>query len=196
MNEALQLYENEEKVASIHGYSYPVKRTLPPTFFLKGADCWGWGTWKRAWSQVDWDAPGLLRQMQQRRLQREFNFNNSIAYTRMLKNQIGGKIDSWAITWYAYTFLAGMYTLYPYPSLVKNIGHDNSGTHTGYSGRWGKTVADHPIPLESIPVEECPEARKAFEEFFRSFRSPAGLAVRLWNKLLSLRSVSRHTHST
>ena len=36
MNEALDLYEKEEKVISIHGYVYPVKRTLPETFFIKG----------------------------------------------------------------------------------------------------------------------------------------------------------------
>lgn len=46
MNRALELYKNETDVISIHGYIYPVKEALPETFFLKGADCWGWATWK------------------------------------------------------------------------------------------------------------------------------------------------------
>jgi GT2 family glycosyltransferase len=49
MNEALMLYENEKDVVCIHGYIYPVKQKLPDTFFLRGADCWGWATWKHGW---------------------------------------------------------------------------------------------------------------------------------------------------
>lgn len=49
LNEALDLYQNEEKVISVHGYIYPVKQVLPETFFLRGADCWGWATWQRGW---------------------------------------------------------------------------------------------------------------------------------------------------
>ena len=43
MNKALDIYKNDDMVASIHGYIYPVKKALPETFFLRGADCWGWG---------------------------------------------------------------------------------------------------------------------------------------------------------
>jgi GT2 family glycosyltransferase len=35
MNDALECYENEDKVISIHGYCYPIS-VLPETFFLKG----------------------------------------------------------------------------------------------------------------------------------------------------------------
>ena len=41
MNEALSLYEDEERVISVHGYIYPIKKSLPDTFFIKGADCLG-----------------------------------------------------------------------------------------------------------------------------------------------------------
>ena len=44
MNDGLNTYRDSEKVASIHGYLYPVKATLPETFFIKGADCLGWAT--------------------------------------------------------------------------------------------------------------------------------------------------------
>src|SRR3989338_4006387 len=49
MNDGLDFYENDDRVISIHGYIYPIKEKLPPTFFIKGADCWGWATWKRGW---------------------------------------------------------------------------------------------------------------------------------------------------
>ena len=40
MNDALNLYECEEKVISIHGYIYPLSEKLPSTFFLRGTDYW------------------------------------------------------------------------------------------------------------------------------------------------------------
>ena len=45
MNEALEKYADDERVASSNGYVYPVDQPLPEAFFLPGADCWGWATW-------------------------------------------------------------------------------------------------------------------------------------------------------
>ena len=128
MNDALELYENEDKVISIHGYMYPVKEQLPETFFLRGADCWGWATWKRGWDLFEPNPHKLLNQFD-RELKKKFNFNNSFPFHKMLKNQALGKIDSWAIRWYASAFIKNKLTLYPGESLLKNIGMDNSGTH-------------------------------------------------------------------
>ena len=44
MNDGLNYYRDEEQVISIHGYIYPFDAKLPETFFLRGADCWGWAT--------------------------------------------------------------------------------------------------------------------------------------------------------
>ena len=60
MNEALSLYEDEERVISVHGYIYPIKKSLPDTFFIKGADCLGWGTWKRGWDLFNSNGSELL----------------------------------------------------------------------------------------------------------------------------------------
>ena len=64
MNEALEYYENEDRVISIHGYIYPVKKELPNTFFMKGADCWGWATWKRGWDLFEHDGKKLLQELE------------------------------------------------------------------------------------------------------------------------------------
>ena len=63
MNNALVKYENEEKVISIHGYIYPIKNKLPETFFIKGADCWGWATWKRGWDLFEPNGQKLLDEL-------------------------------------------------------------------------------------------------------------------------------------
>ena len=57
MNEALDFYNNEEMVGCIHGWNYPLdtRKAINDTFFLLGADCWGWATWRRAWRYFEHD---------------------------------------------------------------------------------------------------------------------------------------------
>ena len=71
MNEALDFYEKEEQVISIHGYIYPVKQKLPETFFIKGADCWGWATWKRGWDLFCSDGKYLLKEIEKQAAKRD-----------------------------------------------------------------------------------------------------------------------------
>jgi len=63
MNNALNVYENDDMVASIHAYVYPIKDSLPETFFIRGVDCQGWGTWKRGWKIFEPDGQKLLSEI-------------------------------------------------------------------------------------------------------------------------------------
>jgi len=170
MNEALDMYENADDVISIHSYFYPVKTKLPETFFLKGADCWGWATWKISWELFESDAQVLLNQIKEKKLEFEFDYNGTTNNFKMLKNQISRKVDSWAIRWYASAFLNNKLTLYPGRSLLNNIGADGAGTHTKKTKIYKTPLAGKPVLLEKIPVEENPKAKKAVENFFKKAR--------------------------
>ncbi len=73
----------------------------------------------------------MLDELKSRKLEKEADFNNSYGFTQMLKDQIKGKNNSWAVRWYMSAFLKDMLTLYPGKSYVQNIGNDDSGTHCG-----------------------------------------------------------------
>ena len=173
MNEGLTLYEKNKKVASIHGYVYPIKdiknKIKSNTFFIKGADCWGWATWKRAWINFDSDGKRLLQTLKNKKKIKEFNFNNNYNYFKMLSDQINNKNDSWAIRWYASCFLKNMYTLYPVSSFVKNIGIDKSGQNSKLdllnlgNKKFNKTY----YRIKKEKVLESLIARKLFEDFFK-----------------------------
>lgn len=168
MNEALEIYKDEEKVVSIHGYIYPIK-DLPETFFIRGADCWGWATWKRAWFLFEPDGQKLLRKLKEKNLQKEADFNNSYGFTKMLKDQINGKNDSWAVRWYMSAFLEDKLTLYPGKSFVQNIGFGDEATHTKGEITFFKTeLIEYFTPLRKIEVKEDLVARKKIEDFLRS----------------------------
>jgi hypothetical protein len=185
MNEALSIYRDNERVISIHGYVYPTKGTLPDTFFIRGADCWGWATWKRGWEHFEKDSNKLIREIEDRNLAYEFDVDNSFAYFEMLKQQAAGKISSWAIRWHASAFLKDLLTLYPGVSLVENIGNDGTGTHCGDSDMYSVKLSQAmPSSIGKIPIEESQIGRAEFIKYFRSIRPT--LFFKIKNRLKSL----------
>lgn len=172
MNEALDLYFNNEKVISIHGYFYPIENIeqFPETFFIRGADCWGWATWKRGWDLFEPSGQKLLDSIKAKGLQKDANFNNSYNYVGMLKDQINDKNDSWAVRWYISAFLKDKLTLYPKVSFVKNIGNDGTGTHKSKNIQFLTKKLSNGVVLtndEGLVLENA-DARKYIEKYFRS----------------------------
>jgi hypothetical protein len=184
MNDALEFYKDEERVVSIHGYLYPLRASLPETFFLRGADCWGWATWKRGWDLFEPDGRKLLKELKERNLQKRFDLNGAHPYTRMLKWQARGALDSWAIRWHASAFLAEKLTLYPGVSLINNIGFDTSGTHSYLAtDDFEVALAQKPIALKAIPLAENERAVQEFENYFRSVNSLRNLLRKILARL-------------
>lgn len=173
MNEGLELYKNDNKVASIHAYVYPTQKKLPETFFIQGADCWGWATWKRAWDIFNSNTQELLDEIVKKKLQRKFDFDYTYPYVDMLKDQINGKVNSWAIRWYASAFLKDMYTLYPGQAMAKQIGMDGVGaTHSGKTDIYNVELRMTPISLKQIhDIKNSPEGYEAFKSFFKKIQS-------------------------
>ncbi len=175
MDEALERFAEDERVASIHGYMYPVRESLPPAFFLRGADCLGWATWARAWRLFEPDGAKLLAQLRERRLTRAFDFDGSYPFTRMLRRQVEGKNDSWAIRWHASVFLAGKLTLHPGRSLVRHMGADAAATNCAGVDYLEVEMLGEAPPLDGVPVRHDEAAAAVIARFFRRMR---------WRRLL------------
>jgi hypothetical protein len=173
VNAALDAYADEERVISIHAYSYPVARSLPETFFLRGADCWGWATWSRGWALFEPDGAKLLDQLEQRNLTRTFDFDGAYSYTQMLRDCIAGRNDSWAIRWYASAFLRDKLTLYPGSAQVRNIGADGSGTHVSRTDLFDNADWGRDLRVGGIPVAASEPARQAFAAYLRRLQRPS-----------------------
>lgn len=167
MNDALLRYRDEPRVGSVTGYRYPVKASLPETFFIRGADCWGWATWRDRWQVFNPNGSELLEQLRARDLTHAFDFDGTMPFTRMLEDQIAGRNDSWAVRWHASCFLRDMLILYPGRSLVHNIGQDGSGTHGRGDSAYDVALEHNAVTVGAIALEENQPARAAFCEFFR-----------------------------
>lgn len=167
MNEALQVYEDEPRVGHVQACDFTQDPSLPDTFLIKWTGSWGWATWQRAWKHFNPDGASLLRQLEERRLTRTFDFNGKYGFTRMLRRQVEGKNNSWAIRWNASLFLKGILSLNVGRSLVSNQGFDGTGTNCGGGGLYASNLHMQPLEVSRIsPIEENILARKAFEHYY------------------------------
>lgn len=156
MNQCLELYEDSANVASVIGYSYPLDHGLPDTFFLRGAACWGWSTWKSKWKNFECDAEVLLEKFTHI-TKHKFNHYSHFDYFKMLELQAMKKIDSWGIRWHASTFLNGLYSLYPRRSFVHNIGMDGTGVHSIKTKAFDTEIEQKLPNIEKISIEQKKE---------------------------------------
>jgi len=166
MNEALAKYFDATEVISIHGYCPPVDYKKADTFFIKGADCWGWATWKRGWDQMNYDPVDLKNKIERSGKKYEFDYWGTYPYFQMLEDLIDKKVDSWAILWYASAFVNNKLTLYPSYSLIKNTGTDDSATHKQDKNFMNTDILQQPVKIESIPLEETKEAKVLMSKYF------------------------------
>ncbi len=168
MNEALETYQDEPRVGHIQACDFTQDPSLPETFLIKWTGSWGWATWRRAWKLFNPDGRALLNELEQRHLTREFDFGGAYRYTRMLRRQVKGLNDSWAIRWNASLFLADVLSLNVGRSLVQNGGFDGSGTNCGGGGLYASTLRADPLPVRRIsPIEEDLAARRALARYYR-----------------------------
>lgn len=185
MNDALDTYADEPRVGHIQAYDFTQNPRLPETFLIKFTGSWGWATWQRAWQHFNPDGQYLLNELHRRHLTRRFDFNGKYGFTRMLRRQVEGKNNSWAIRWNASLFLQDILSLNVGRSLVQNEGFDGSGTHCGADNLYEARLYKERLRVEKIsPVTENLEARKIFERYYARTNSLWAKGMRRLQSLL------------
>ena len=185
MNDALDTYADEPRVGHIQAYDFTQNPRLPETFLIKFTGSWGWSTWQRAWQHFNPDGQYLLNELHRRHLTRRFDFNGKYGFTRMLRRQVEGKNNSWAIRWNASLFLQDILSLNVGRSLVQNEGFDGSGTHCGADHLYEARLYKERLRVEKIsPVTENLEARKIFERYYARTNSLWAKGMRRLQSLL------------
>lgn len=131
MNDALNYYEQDKQIWSVTGFSFALKslQSYPFDVYLSyRANSHSWGTWLDRWETVDWEVKDFASLKYSLKKRKHFNRGGNDLY-RMLRHQMRGERDSWAIRFCYSQSKQNKYTVYPKISLIKNIGFDGSGTH-------------------------------------------------------------------
>ena len=179
MNDALETYKDEPKVGHIQACDFTQDPSLPDTFLIKWTGSWGWATWDRAWKHFNPNGQELLHELEARKLTHTFDFNGKYGFTRMLRRQIEGKNNSWAIRWNASLFLKDILSLNVGRSLVQNEGFDGSGTNCGGGRLYASHLYLNHLPITKIsPIEENKEARQVFSRYYGRTNSFWAKAIR------------------
>ncbi len=166
MNDALNLYKEEEKVMHISGYMYPNKDNLPETFFFNVPLCWGWATWQRAWSNFNEDGVNLWKTIASDKDWNTFNKFGGDYLQFQLAFNIVGKMKTWFIKWHASLFLLDAFSLFPQQSLVKNIGFDRSGEHSEENDAYKVDMTEF-INVSNVTLIENELAKKIICDFYK-----------------------------
>lgn len=150
MNEALEIYKDDEQVMHISGYMWPHRYRLTETFFYPvpypGG---GWATWARAWQHYSDDAEALFHYWKER--WEEFNLFGGDYLQKQLVANYHGEMNTWFIKWHAVMLQRKGLTLYPRQSLTNNIGFDSLATNCYQTNMFD---IDH--LAESIKVKRKP----------------------------------------
>lgn len=131
MNQALDFYENDERIFAISGYTgnLPSLEKLEDEGYLSyRPSSWGWATWKREWIKNDWKVKDFDAFIQNKNAIKTFN-RGGIDMTRMLKHCIEGKNHSWAIRWSYTMYKLDKYCFYPKISKIQNVGFGEEATN-------------------------------------------------------------------
>lgn len=143
MNHALDYYQNNPHIFSVSGYTFPFKKPLDYTYdnyIISRGSSWGWASWQDRWETVDWAVTDYDTFLANKSIRKSFAESGS-DLVDMLKRQMTGKMDSWAIRWWYQQSKQNQFTIYPVLSKVLNNGFDKDATHTTNYNRY-KTVLD------------------------------------------------------
>jgi len=185
MNNSLNYYEDKKDVWHISGWNYPISlETSKDVYFYRIMDCWGWATWNDRWKNFEKNTNILINSMSSEDIDR-FNLDGCTDLWRQVELNKSGRIDTWAIFWYATIFNHNGLCLNPVKSYVMNIGNDGTGVHCTKSSQYGditlnsnkESVFERDIIENDLIVSQV---KKFFKDTKRS------LFVRIIGRLHSL----------
>ncbi len=169
MNEVLKYFKDNQRIYSVTGYTFPIK--IPenykhPLYLSPRSSSWGWGTWKNRWEKADWEIKDFQSFINDKSRVEYFNKGGD-DLTRMLKNSISGKVDSWSVRWTYTHFVNNAYCVYPVKSRIKNIGADSSGVHTSNTNKFDVDLENNDVELNGIKdLQPNQEILLNFRKFF------------------------------
>lgn len=153
LNDALELYKDDEKVMHVSAWMYPNRGQFPTTFFYDSPyPAGGWATWKRAWEHFNPNTANHVAYWQGN--WKEFDIEGGDFLSRQLIGNMNGTLKTWYIKWYSSMKRKNGLCLYPGTAMSNNIGWDNSGETSCENVRYN--VAN---PAEYTAVRRVPIVR-------------------------------------
>jgi hypothetical protein len=160
LNRALGVYRQRPDIFSVSAFSAPPEQLQLPkgyaedVYLSRRNASWGWATWADRWQRVDWELADYAAFRRDRARRRGFDQGGG-DLSRMLDEQMAGRLDSWAIRFSYAHFVQQAYSLCPRWSYTDHAGDDGSGTHVPRGGGCrvdlSRALAAPRLPLDLQP---------------------------------------------
>ena len=186
MNDALEVYKDEEKVMHVSAYMWPHRWPLPETFFyVSPYPGGGWATWKRAWQYYNDNTEELYNYWCSR-----WNEFGSANLRKQLEDNYNGTLRTWFVKWYAVVLKMGGTTLYPGRSLTNNIGFDDTASNCYATHKFDvKRLSNH-VAVHYHKIRKCRLAENEIYAFYAGRWYNKRRRTRLINKIKSFLKLS------
>jgi hypothetical protein len=186
MNTALDTYALEDRVKQVSGFIFPADLPINHrALMMPLSNTIGWGTWARAWNEVDLSAGGHEALLSDRELSHRFNLNGTYDYSRMLVRQMANaQFGSWGVIYWWSIFKNNGLVVYPDYSLIQHNDFDHSGVHASDDTHYNYPTWDEHHAVNAFPgVAEGPDLR-AFEKVCAHLRrrkvwSPKNVVIKV-----------------
>ncbi len=165
MNDALELYADEDRVMHVSAYMYPHKCRLPESFFYPvpypGG---GWATWKRAWDCYNDNSRELYDYWKDK--WSVFDVFGGDYLSKQLERNVNGTMNTWFIKWHAVMMQKEALTLYPGRSLTNNIGFDEMATNCYSTTKFDVVPVDY-VSVKRSPLVVSKKASRVIYDFYQ-----------------------------
>lgn len=157
--ELLDRYAEDERVLAISGCNF-----VPPQFQSRPEDpyrfsqiphIWGWATWRRAWARHTLDIPDWRRRVGLARLWSRSgrSLAGALYWASTFELLARKEVDTWDGQLVLTAMEHGQLTATSNVNLVRNIGFDESATHTFEDRGDLQPVIPMALPTRSVTVE-------------------------------------------
>jgi hypothetical protein len=181
MNDALSFYCDKKDVWHISGWNYPIETDgLADTFLWRTMNCWGWATWRDRWEHFEKNTDKLVAEFSIEDV-KAFNLNDAEGFWGQVLANKAGKINTWAIYWYATIFKNKGLCLNPSQTYVHNIGLDGSGVHCGANDGYESQLCKNKKNHFETELKENQLALSRIQAFYKRLKKP--FLIRAINKV-------------
>lgn len=172
MNQCFEKYEDDRRIYSVSGYSWPIELEKDgyDVYGCGRISTWGWGTWRNRWEEYKTDYDTLKRLKQDRVKSQNLALWGS-DIEQMLIAKLIGENDSWAVYWGLHVIEKNGVCIAPYHSLIQNIGMDGTGVHCGVTDRFQVDESDGLQEKFELPDRVCflEATKRAFADLYGSY---------------------------
>ena len=185
LNDALELYKDDEQVMHISAWMFPNKGQFPTTFFYDTPyPAGGWATWQRAWLHFNPDTADHVAYWKDR--WEEFDIEGENYLSRQLIGNLNGTLKTWFIKWYSSMRRMNGLCLYPGTAMSCNIGFDNSGETSRQNTRYIiKNPAEY-TEVKSVPIVRNKKAYDYIYTWFSGHWYNRRNRIKFYNKIRKL----------